>query len=60
MSRQVRKTETTDPAGNTVRTRTVHKERPRKTVDKVVQRTDGPTTHEKTRTKVVSRKARKS
>jgi len=56
MTRQVKKTTATDSAGNTIKTRTVHKERPRKTVDKIVQRESGPSGTARTRTKTVSRK----
>ena len=56
MTRQVRKTAMTGSEGNTVKTRTVHKESPRKTVDKVVQRESGPAGTARTRTKTVTRK----
>ena len=56
MTRQVRITAMTDSAGNTLQTRTVHKEKPRKTVDKVVQRESGPSGKARTRTKTVRKK----
>jgi hypothetical protein len=56
MTRQVKKTTATDSAGNTIKTRTVHKERPRKTVDKIVQRESGPSGTARTRAKTVTRK----
>ena len=56
MTRQVRKTAMTDSAGNSIKTRIVHKERPRKTVDRVVQRQSGPSGTARTRTKTVTKK----
>lgn len=57
MTRSVDKTVTTDADGRTTTTKTIHKDRPKKTVDKVIQKEvggdAGPT---KTKTKTVRRK----
>lgn len=60
MTREVKKTVSTDASGRTTKTKVVHKDLPRKTVDKVVTRQVGGAAGEKskTRTKTVQKKGK--
>ena len=59
MTRQVSKSVTTGPDGQMIKTKTVHKDKPKKTVDKVVRKEMGGDsgTKTKSRTKTVTNKS---
>ncbi len=58
MTREVNKTVTTDESGRKVITKTIHKDKPNKTVDKEVQRVVGGAAggSSKTKTKTINKK----
>lgn len=51
MPRQVTRSVTTGADGRTVKTTTVHKDKPRKTVDKIIRKETGGPTGEKTKSR---------